>query len=92
MKKQECLDLEPKCHFWIFLTKIALFGYLWWGRIFKKLLSDLKSTPSNLSICKISRKNKNVKCLIYVFLSKFWTKNVLFWCFWARDLENYCHI
>ena len=26
----------------------------------KELLSDLKSAPSNLCICKISRKNKNV--------------------------------
>ena len=39
----------------------------------KKLLSYLKSAPSNLAICKISRKNKNAKiwkqkCLIWVFL------------------------
>ena len=39
----------------------------------KKLLSYVKSEPSNLSICKILRKNNNTqicdqKCLIYVFL------------------------
>ena len=40
-----------------FATKSALFGYF--GLEFKKkLLSYLKSAPSNLSICKISRKNK----------------------------------
>ena len=41
-----------------FGTKNTLFGYFW-ARIFKKLLSYLKSAPLNLSICKISRKNKN---------------------------------
>ena len=55
-----------------FGTKTALFGYIWM-RILKKLLSYMKSAPSNLSICKISRKNKNVyfwdkKCLIRVYL------------------------
>ena len=38
-----------------FGTKNALFWYFW-ARIFKKLLSYLKSAPSNLSICKILRK------------------------------------
>ena len=56
----------------MFLTKNALFGYFW-ARILKKLLSYLKSAPSNLSICKISRKNKNAYiwdqiCLFCVFL------------------------
>ena len=39
-------------------TKNALFGYFL-VRILKKLLSYLKSALSNLSTCKISRKNKN---------------------------------
>ena len=38
--------------------KNASRGYFWAG-ILKKLLSDLKSKPSNLCNCKISRKNKN---------------------------------
>ena len=37
--------------------KNASCGYFWAG-ILKKL-SDLKSKPSNLCNCKISRKNKN---------------------------------
>ena len=43
---------------WVFLTKNAFLGYFW-ARIKKKLLSYLKSTPSNFSNSKISRKNKN---------------------------------
>ena len=41
-----------------FGNKNALFGYFW-ARFLEKLLSYLKSVPSNLSICKISWKNKN---------------------------------
>ena len=37
-----------KCLIWVFFN---------WN--FKKVLSYLKSTPSNLYICKVSRKNKN---------------------------------
>ena len=48
-----------------FGTKNALFGYFW-ARILKKLLPYLKSAPSNLSSCKISRKKK---------MPKFGTKN-----------------
>ena len=58
-KKQNCLDLGPKmpslgifdqkCIIWVFSGKNS----------FKKLLSYLKLAPSNLSICKISRKNEN---------------------------------
>ena len=44
-------------NFGLFLTKNALFGYLW-GRILKNYC-DLKSAPSKFSVCKISRKNKN---------------------------------
>ena len=51
-----------------FETKNVLFEYFWpkmpylgtFGQGFKKmLLSNLESASSNLSICKISRKNKN---------------------------------
>ena len=49
-----------KCQIWVFLTKNALFGYFW-ATIEKKLLSYLKSAPSNLSIYKNSRKNKNLE-------------------------------
>ena len=43
----------------IFDQKMPYFGIF--GQEFKKkLLSYLKSAPSNLSICKISRKIKNV--------------------------------
>ena len=57
-----------------FGTKNVLFGYFR-ARILKKLLSYLKSAPSNLSNCKILRKTKNAqiwdqKCLIWVFLGK----------------------
>ena len=41
-----------------FATKNDLFGYFR-ARILKKLLSYLKSAPSNLSACKILCKNKN---------------------------------
>ena len=40
-----------------FGTKNTLSVYFW-ARILKKLLSDLKLAPSNLSICKILRKKK----------------------------------
>ena len=33
-EKQKCLNLGPNCLIWVFLTKIALFGYFW-ARIFK---------------------------------------------------------
>ena len=50
----------------------------------KMILSYLKSAPSNLSNCKISRKNKKKL--------KFGIKNTLFGYFWARISKNYCHI
>ena len=65
-----------------FLTKNALFGYIW-ARIFKKLLSYLKPAPSNLCICKISQKTKK---------PKFGTKNWWFMYFWARIWKKYCRI
>ena len=41
-----------------FGIKYLLFRYFW-ERTLKELLSDMKSAPSNLSICKILQKNKN---------------------------------
>ena len=64
-----------------FGTKSILFWYFW-ARVLKKLLSYLKSAPSNLSNCKILRKK----------MPKFGAKNALPGYFWARILENYCHI
>ena len=58
MKKQKCLNFGPKMPYLGFLEQKCLFGYFW-ARIFKKLLSYLKSAHSNLSICEISRKNNN---------------------------------
>ena len=62
-----------KCFIWVFF-----------GKNFKKLLSNLKSGPSILPNFKIFRGNKNAqiwdqKCLIWVFL----TKNALFGHFCA---------
>ena len=59
-----------------FGTKNALFGYIW-ARILKNYL---KSEPSNLSNCKILRKNKNAsiwdqKCLIWVFFD--WSLQII---------------
>ena len=48
-----------KCLIWVFLTKNGLFWYFW-ALILKKLLSCLKSAPSNLWNCKNSRKNKKI--------------------------------
>ena len=63
-EKQKCLNLWPKT---------PNLGILVWD--LKVTLSYFKSTPSHLSNCKISRKNKNAwiwdqKCLIWVFLIK----------------------
>ena len=49
-----------------FGTKYVLFWYFW-ERTLKQLLSDMKSAPSNLSICKILQQKKK--------MPKFWTKN-----------------
>ena len=56
-------------------------GYFWGssvflGQNFEKLLSYLKSAPSNLSNCRISQKKPK--------MPKFGTKNVLFGYFWGR--------
>ena len=63
---------DQKClirYFWPRMSYLGIFGY----EFLKKLLSYLKSAPSNLSNCKSLRKNKNAwicdqKCLIWVFL------------------------
>ena len=68
-----------------FRTKSSLFGYFW-AWILKKLLSFLKSAPSNLSISKILRKKK---CLNW---RKFGNKSALFDYFCARLLKNYSRI
>ena len=41
-----------------FGTKYVLFWYFW-ERTLKQLLSDMKSAPSNLSICQILQQKKN---------------------------------
>ena len=46
----------------------------------KKLLSYLKSAPSNVSICKISQKKQK--------MPKCGTKSALFGYFWSRILEK----
>ena len=56
VQKQKSLNLVPK---------MPYFDFLGWN--LKIILSYLKSAPSNLSNCKISRKNK---------MLKFGTKNV----------------
>ena len=53
------------------------------GKNSKKPLSYLKSTPSNLSDCKVWCKIK---------ILKFETKNALFWYFWAGIWKTCCHI
>ena len=71
-----------------FGSKNVLFEYSWPKRVYLgifglelkiKLLSYLKSAPSNLSICKISQRNKK---------HKFGTKNVWFGYFWVRIFKN----
>ena len=47
---------DQKCLIWVIMTKNAFFGYFW-TRIFKQLLSYLKSTSLNLSICQLRSKN-----------------------------------
>ena len=54
-----------------FGIKNALFGKFW-AEILKKSLSHVKSTPSKISNCKVSRKNKILKSR---------TKNVFLGCF-----------
>ena len=62
-----------KCLVWVF-----------WPAILKNCLSYLKSTPSNLSYCKVWC--KKMKILIFV------TKNVRYSYFGSRIWKYYCHI
>ena len=56
--QQKCLNFGPKMlYLGIFDKKCPI--WVFWARILKNLLSNLKSAPSNLSISKISRKSKN---------------------------------
>ena len=53
----------------------------------------MKSTPSNLSNCTISQKNKMSKFgTKNALFGYFFTKNTLFEYFWARVFKHYCHI
>ena len=61
------IKMWPKILFWVILDKNL-----------KKLFSYLKLTPSNLSNCKVSRKNKN---------SKIWNQRWPICVFWAAVLE-----
>ena len=71
--KTKILNFGPK------MPCLGIFGQ----EFEKKLLSYWKSAPSNLAICKISRKNKN---------AEIWKQNAWFGYFWARILESYCHV
>ena len=62
-----------------FVAKIKILKFrsknaLFWDTIWKKLLSYLKSAPSNFSNCKFGEKTK---------MSKFGIKNVWFGYFWT---------
>ena len=65
-----------------FLTKNAWHRYFWAG-ICKKILSYVKSVPSNLSNDKIFWKRK---------MPKLGTKNAVFGFFGGRILKNNCHV
>ena len=57
-KKQKCLYLRSKMSYLsIFDRKCLIMVFL--SSNFKKLMSYLKSAPSNLSNCKVLRRNKN---------------------------------
>ena len=73
--------VSQKTKFLIFGTKYAICGYFG-DRILKKLLSDLKSTPSNLSNCNILQRK----------MPRFGTKNGLFGYFSTKILKHYSHI
>ena len=70
MKKQNCLNFRPKMSYSVFMKQN-----------FEKLLLYLRSTPSNLSNCKVLQKSKNPSIQ---------EKNALF--FQARTLKRYCHV
>ena len=80
--KWNVLRRNKKSQIW---TKKTLSEYLDWN--LKKLMSYLKSTPSNLS-----KYQKSSKTTTITAATKNGTKNALFRHFWARILKNYCHI
>ena len=49
VKTQKCLNLEPKN---------SILGFI--GQEFRKIYCDMKSAPSNLPICKISREKQKL--------------------------------
>ena len=73
IEKQKCLNLEPK------KPILCIFG-----QDFGKKYCDLKSTPSILPICKISRKK--------IKMAEFGKKNAWFMYFWAGIWKQYCNI
>ena len=81
--KENAYILDRKCVIWVFLTEKALFGHFW-KRTLNKLLSDLKSGPSNLCIWKISQKKTK--------MPKLEIKNPWFMNFCARIWKQFCHI
>ena len=66
-------------------TNYILFGYFK-ARNFKNRMSYLKSTSSNLFICKILPKKKQNK--IWLNLGP---KMPYLGIFWVEGLKNYCH-
>ena len=81
-EKQKCLNLGPKT---------PDLGILGWN--LKTILSYLKSAPSNLSDCKILRKNKSAwiwdqKYLVCVFLGKNFKNTIVI--FEISTLEFVC--
>ena len=71
------------------------FGLIWvfLGWNFKKLLSYLKSTSSNLPICRIlGKKQKSLNFGPKMLYLGIFDQNALFRYFWDGILENFCHI
>ena len=63
--------------------------WVFWGWKLKTILSYLKSKTSNLSNCKISRKNTSAYIWYQNYLIwLFFTKNAIFGYFWARTLTE----
>ena len=74
-----------------FGNKNVLFGYFR-ARIGKKLLSYLKSAPSNLPNCRFCRTAKLPKFCEKTKMSKFGTKMRDLGIFGTEFSKNYCHI
>ena len=81
-KKQQCLNLGPKClvgPFWPRTPNLGIFAL----DVKKNLLPYLKSGTSNFSICKFCKKTK---------MPKFGNKYACFGCFLVGTWKQYCHI